>query len=177
MAGMSVPRPLIDERAQASLDEIEQPVSIASAIRDRDGRLLDFRLLHVNLAAATWAGLERAQIIGRLVTDLIPALRTVGLFEALDRVVSTGQPFRQPATHYEGAVEDGRTFSAIFELRAVRLGDGYLSLWSEVPAEHAGDVAAVDSNLERARAAVPVVRLEASLAPGVQPHRLVPRPA
>jgi len=137
---MSAQRPILDARVRAALDALEWPVSLASAVRDRDGRLLDFRLDHVNLAGARWAGLTPDEMTGRLLTDLVPETRALGLFDALDRVVSTGQPFRQRGTHYAGQVTDGRSFSARFELAAVSAGDGYLSAWAEIADEGAVDL-------------------------------------
>jgi hypothetical protein len=57
-------RPEPEQRLLAVLDTIDEPVSVATAIRDRDGRILDFRLEFVNLAAASWAGVEREAMIG-----------------------------------------------------------------------------------------------------------------
>jgi PAS domain-containing protein len=167
---MSVPRPLLDAAARAVLESIDHPLTLAQAVRDRDGRLLDFRLEYANRAATTWAGLPQGAMIGHLATDLIPGLRPAGLYDALADVVQTGRPFRQQGQPYEGNVEAGRTFSGIFDLLAIRLGDGYLSLWTERP-EH-GRAPDLDALVQQAVAAVPLVRLEARRVP-----RLVPRPA
>ncbi|MBI3750448.1 MAG: PAS domain-containing protein, partial [Chloroflexi bacterium] len=131
---MSVPRPFVDTTAREALDAIAVPLTIAAAVRDRDARLLDFRLDFANAAAADWAGLARDAMHGRLITDLIPGLRSAGLFDALAEVVARGRPFHQHRQPYEGNVEEGNAFAGVFELIAVRLGDGYLSLWSELPA-------------------------------------------
>ena len=61
---VTTPTPGLDARLLALLDAIDEPVSIATAIRDRDGRLLDFRLEFVNQAAAEWAGVPREAMIG-----------------------------------------------------------------------------------------------------------------
>lgn len=168
--GPSAPRPLVDDPAREALDGIDLPLTIATAIRDRDGRLLDFRLEFANLAAVAWAGLTREAMEGRLVTDLIPGLRSAGLYDALAEVVATGRPFHQHRQPYEGNVEEGRAFAAIFELHAVRLGDGYLSAWTELPSGGADpDLEAI---VRRAAAAVPTVRLEA-----IAQRRPVLRPA
>lgn len=156
---MSVPRPLLDAAARGALEAVEQPLTLAIAVRDRDGRLLDFRLAYANRAATTWAGLPRGAMVGRLVTDLIPGLRPVGLYDALADVVQSGRPFRQHGQPYEGNVEEGRSFSAIFDLLAIRFGDGYLSVWTErAPSGAAPDLEAI---AERVVATVPLVRLEA----------------
>ncbi|HXI46268.1 MAG TPA: PAS domain-containing protein [Candidatus Acidoferrales bacterium] len=126
-------RPTIDDRARETLDAIDVPVSVARAIRDRRDRILDFRLVFVNQAGGRWAGIDREALVGRLATEVIPALRIDGLYEALERVVLTGERFRENGYH-EGTVAGGLAFSATFDLMAVRLGDGYLSAWAETPA-------------------------------------------
>ena len=49
------------------LDAIDEPMSIATAIRDRDGRILDFRLEYVNEATARSAGVPRESMIMRAI--------------------------------------------------------------------------------------------------------------
>jgi PAS domain-containing protein len=161
-ADSSALHPLIDDRARAALDAVDVPISVTSAVRDRDGRLLDFRLEAVNVAAATWAGLDRAAILGRLATDLLPGLRPTGLFDELDRVVTTGQPFRQSG-RYEGSVEEGRPFAATYDLMAIRHGDGYLSAWAE---RGDGVPSPIDLEvlLQGVQAAIPLVRPNVSAA-------------
>lgn len=130
---MSLPQPHVDDVARAALDALDVPVTVASAVRDRDGRLLDFRIEFDNRAATTWAGLPPGGMTGQLITDLIPGMRAIGLWDTLVEVVTTGRPFRQRGQPYEAAVDGGRSFAAVFDLAAVRLGDGYASAWSERP--------------------------------------------
>ncbi|MBI3751541.1 MAG: hypothetical protein HY263_07795 [Chloroflexi bacterium] len=60
-------------------------------------------------------------------------------------------------------MEEGNAFAGVFELIAVRLGDGYLSLWSELPAAGAPiDLAAV---AREAVEIIPMVRLESGALP------------
>ncbi len=166
---MSAVRPLVDDRARAALDAIDVPITVTLAVRDRDARLLDFRLEGVNLAAAAWAGLDRGRILGRLATDLMPGLRTEGLFDELERVVSTGRPFRQTG-YFDGNVEAGRRFAGTYDLMAIRHGDGYLGAWAQ-QREGRAPAADVEAAIERARAAVSLVRI------GVSASMLVLRPA
>jgi hypothetical protein len=161
---MSVPRPLVDARARAVLDAIDLPITVATSVRDRDQRLLDFRLEYANVAAHAWAGLEPGSMVGRLVTDLIPGLRPAGLYDALIEVVTTGRPFRQDGQPYEGNVEEGRTFAGVFDLLAVRLGDGYFSIWGERSADAPPrDLAAIADATTRQ---IPLARLEARARQG-----------
>lgn len=122
-------RPELEERLLAVLDAIDEPVSVATAIRDRDGRILDFRLEFVNIAAARWAGVEREALIGLITGELLPEFRSSGYFDTLRDVVETGQPYFREGARVSDSVVGGGWIGGIYDLRAIRLGDGYLSTW------------------------------------------------
>jgi len=122
-------RPALDARLLALLDAIDEPVSIASAIRDRDGRLLDFRLEFVNQAAAEWAGVPRETMIGLITGELLPEFRSSGYFDTLADVVETGVPYHKVGAQVADGVTGGAWVGGVYDLRAIRLGDGYLSTW------------------------------------------------
>jgi len=122
-------RPELEQRLLATLDTIDEPISIASAIRDRDGRILDFRLEYVNLAAARWAGVEREALIGLITGELLPDFRASGYFDSLRDVVETGVPYHREGAKVADTVAGGSWIGGIYDLRAIRLGDGYLSTW------------------------------------------------
>jgi PAS domain-containing protein len=122
-------RPELEQRLLATLDTIDEPISIASAIRDRDGRILDFRLEYVNLAAARWAGVEREALIGLITGELLPDFRANGYFDSLRDVVETGVPYHREGAKVADTVAGGNWIGGIYDLRAIRVGDGYLSTW------------------------------------------------
>ena len=122
-------RPELEQRLLAVLDTIDEPVSVATAIRDRDGRILDFRLEFVNLAAATWAGVEREAIIGLITGELLPEFRSSGYFDKLRDVVETGRPFARDGAMVADTFAGGTWIGGLYDLRAIRLGDGYMSTW------------------------------------------------
>ena len=156
---MSVPRPVLDEPVRAALDDIGHPLSIASSVRDRHGELTDFRLEFVNAAAAEWTGLPRTAVVGRHVSELLPALRTFGLFDELRTTVETGQPFRKAGIRFVDAVIEGRNVGGRFDMGALRLGDGYLSIWQDI-GDGDSESEALDQSLQDARALIPLIRLE-----------------
>jgi PAS domain-containing protein len=121
--------PTLDARLLALLDAIDEPVSIASAVRDRDGRLLDFRLEFVNQAAAEWAGVPRDRMIGLITGELLPEFRSSGYFDTLAEVVETGVPYHEVGAQVADGVTGGAWVGGIYDLRAMRLGDGYFSTW------------------------------------------------
>jgi hypothetical protein len=122
-------KPELQQHLLATLDTIDEPVSIATAIRDRDGRILDFRLDYVNLAAARWAGVERDALIGLITGELLPDFRASGYFDSLREVVETGIPYHRDDAPVADTVAGGTWVGGTYDLRAIRLGDGYLSTW------------------------------------------------
>ena len=126
---VTTPTPGLDARLLALLDAIDEPVSIATAIRDRDGRLLDFRLEFVNQAAADWAGVPREAMIGLITGELLPEFRSSGFFDTLAEVVETGVPYHEAGAQVADAVTGGAWVGGIYDMRAIRLGDGYFSTW------------------------------------------------
>lgn len=131
---VSTPTPTLDARLRALLDAIDEPVSIASAVRDRDGRLLDFRLEFVNQAAAEWAGVPREAMIGLITGELLPEFRSSGFFDTLAEVVETGVPYHEAGAQVADAVAGGAWIGGIYDMRAIRLGDGYFSTWRRTTA-------------------------------------------
>ena len=122
-------RDKLSETLIALLDAIEEPVSIASAIRDREARILDFRIDFVNLAAARWAGVERGAMIGLITGELLPEFRSSGYFDRLREVVETGHPYTQENAAFANTVTGGAWVGGQYDLQAIQLGDGYLSTW------------------------------------------------
>ncbi|HEX2627059.1 MAG TPA: PAS domain-containing protein [Candidatus Limnocylindrales bacterium] len=156
---MSAPRPVIDDSVRTALDALAHPVSIATSLRDRDGELLDFRLLFVNAAAAAWTGQPAQSVIGRQVGELLPALRTSGLFDELCSVVDTGKPFRKAGVRFLDAEIDGRPVGGRYDMGAMRLGDGYLSAWKDI-GDGDSESDELDRTLRRTHALIRLIRLE-----------------
>jgi PAS domain-containing protein len=165
---MSAPRPVVDEPVRAALDEIAHPISIAASLRDRDGQLLDFRIVFVNNAAAAWTGQPRESVVGRAVGELLPALHTHGLFDALRTVVETGKPFRQAGVRLFDAEIDGRPVGGRYDMGAMRLGDGYLSAWQDI-GDGDSESDALDRTLRRSHALIRLIRLESRSLPLLRP--------
>lgn len=129
VGNVTTPRPELEQRLLDLLDAIDEPVSVATAIRDRDGRILDFRLDFVNQAAADWAGVARESMVGLITGELLPEFRAAGHFDSLRDVVETGRPYDRAGVLVADAVTGGEWVGGVYDLRAIRLGDGYLSTW------------------------------------------------
>ena len=53
-----------DARLRALMDTMIDPLAIYTAVRDVDGRIVDFTFVDVNPAACAYNGLSREQLIG-----------------------------------------------------------------------------------------------------------------
>lgn len=156
---MSVPRPVLDESVRAEFDAIDHPVSIGTSLRDRSGEILDFRLDFVNTAAAAWMGQPRDVIVGRRAGELLPALISSGLHEELRRTVESGVAYRVAGYRLVGAEIGGRLVDGRYDMGAMRLGDGYLSVWRDIgDGDSASDE--LDRAMHRMHALIRMIRLE-----------------
>jgi PAS fold len=126
---VTTPKAENGQRLIALLDAIDEPLSIASAIRDRDGRILDFRIEYVNEATSRWAGVPRESMIGLITGELLPEFRSSGFFDTLVEVVNSGVPYHVAGAQVADAITGGAWIGGIYDLRAIRLGDGYMSTW------------------------------------------------
>lgn len=126
---VTTPTAEIGQRLLALLDAIDEPISIASAIRDREGRILDFRIEYVNEATARWTGVPREAMIGLITGELLAEFRSSGFFDTLVEVVTTGVPYHEPEALAADAITGGSWVGGICDMRAIRLGDGYMSTW------------------------------------------------
>ncbi len=73
--------------ARASLDAFY----VLRAVRDEEGRATDFEFVDVNDNGAAMASMERADMIGQRLCELLPVNRTHGFFEKYVHVMETGE--------------------------------------------------------------------------------------
>lgn len=125
-----------ERRLRTALDTMLEGVTMLSAIRDVDGRIVDFRIDYANSAIGAISGTAGSLQTGRTLLELFPAHRTNGLFEAYVHVVETGVPFESGAFRYVDPDAAGGPLDQVLEHRAARLGDGYLLSVRDVTERH-----------------------------------------
>ena len=81
------------ERFRATLQTLVDPLVLLTAARDADGTVVDFVYAFANEAACAVHGVAREELIGRHLLGFLPETRSSGLFDALVRVIETGEPF------------------------------------------------------------------------------------
>jgi hypothetical protein len=81
-----------------------------------------------------------AEIVDHRLLDFVPAFREGGPFGAHRKVVETGAPWEHEV-EFDGIV-GGERISGVFEMRAVKLGDGILVTYRDVTALRRAEAAA-----------------------------------
>ncbi len=141
-----------ERRAQEELAESERryrasmldPIGIYSAVRDGEGRIVDFRIEQVNEAACAANRRSREEQVGHRLCEVIPGIRTSGFFEHMVRTVESGAPLILDGWRYEGLVDDAAA-SLVLDVRAAKLGDGIVVSWRDVTARLAAEASLRES--------------------------------
>jgi two-component system cell cycle sensor histidine kinase/response regulator CckA len=123
-----------EERFRTALDTLPDPVAIHPAIRDDTGRIVDFGITYVNAATGRLNRLTAEHQVGGRLLDLFPALRGSELFDSFVTVVETGEPFSREVVTFDDPNAAGGPIRAVVDIRAARLGDGYVVASRDVTA-------------------------------------------
>jgi PAS domain S-box-containing protein len=149
-------------RFRTTVEHLLDPLVLLLAVRDADGKVVDFRYEYVNPAHAEQAPVSGADVIGRRLLELHPEALSSGLFDAYRKVLETGEPIVWDAFGYEGTVTD-RPIQRVLDIRVARLDDGVLVTWRNVT-----ERLRTQQQLVEARAQAEVSqRLQAGLLPAV----------
>ena len=113
-----------------AFDLFPDGLSVLTAVRDDEGTIVDFLAIYANAALARVSGMRIDEIVDHRLLDFVPAFRDAGPFEAYREVVETGAPW-QMEIEFDGLV-GGARISGVFEMRAVKLGDGILVTYRDM---------------------------------------------
>jgi hypothetical protein len=134
---------------RAILDAVPVSISVSSAVRDADGKIVDFRTEYVNPAGAEASGISPDEQVGLLAGDVLPDFQESELFRDAVRVVETGEPLVHAALPMEVDLDGGRHVSGTYEVEVRKLGDGLISVSRDV-----SERLAAEAELARTRAEV-----------------------
>ncbi|HZF91729.1 SpoIIE family protein phosphatase [Streptomyces sp.] len=110
-------------------DGLHDPALVLEPYLDDSGRLADFRIQHVNTRFLDPAGRPRAVVSGALLLEAYPM--TAGgseLFQRIERVYATGEPFRARRMRLTALV-DQVPLSAVADISISRHGNSVLLIW------------------------------------------------
>lgn len=115
---------------EAALDSLLEGFAILRARRDASGRIVDFEYEYINDAGCKLNARSRAETLGHTLLELLPG-HADELLDTYRRVVETGEPVELSDYDYEDTY-GGRWLRRAFDVRAVRLGDGFTATWRDV---------------------------------------------
>ncbi|WP_437035809.1 SpoIIE family protein phosphatase [Streptomyces caelestis] len=124
------PRVLPDAAELMDLaDGLYDPALVLVPHLDDQGNLLDFRIQHVNSRFLDPAGRPRAMVSGSLLLEAYPmAAGNSELFQRIERVYATGEPFRARRMNLTALV-DQVPLSSVADISVSRHGSGILFIW------------------------------------------------
>ena len=125
------------------LDSLLESMIIASAVRDVEGQISDFRIDYAGENVRDTAGRNASELTGRTLLEVYPTAATVGgVLERAVRAFTTGQ-----AQHVPGPVMTapaGEVTGAIADIRIARFFDGVVLTW-----QPAGEVDRLAARLQQ----------------------------
>ncbi|HET8672508.1 MAG TPA: hypothetical protein VFL87_02660, partial [Thermoleophilaceae bacterium] len=118
------------EGFRAVLDGFPELVGVLWAIRDADGRIVDFAFGYGNPAILRSFRLPAATRDRYTLLEALPQMRGSRAFQAYSRVVDFGEPWVQEIT-YDTPFGDGYMLGTFVE-RTMKLGDGLVTFLTDV---------------------------------------------
>lgn len=110
---------LIESRFRGAIAASLDAFFLCESVRDRQGTIVDFRLVELNERGEQFLGQTRAELIDRLATDIMPSIRESGLLAQVIEVVETGKSFEE-----EIQIEDGDGHVRWIRHQVVKVDDG-----------------------------------------------------
>ncbi|WP_197024682.1 PAS domain S-box protein [Cellulomonas sp. KRMCY2] len=123
------------ERLRATLDTEFDPHVVLAAIRDDDGRIVDFTYVETNPAACQYNGIARDDLLGARLLEVQPGHASPEVMDLYRHVVESGEPLRLDDIAYEQELKGGQTRR--YDVQAARIGDGLSYTWRDVTERHA----------------------------------------
>ncbi|WP_395757745.1 PAS domain S-box protein [Achromobacter sp. EB05] len=106
------------ERWRAMFDGMQEAFFLSEALRDAQGRIVDFRFIEVNPAFERQSGMKEGDTLGHTLREMIPGVPD-RILDTFAQVVETGEP-----AQFEFAVPSPQP--AWYEARARREGDNQM---------------------------------------------------
>ncbi|MFJ7272403.1 SpoIIE family protein phosphatase [Streptomyces sp. NPDC099050] len=108
---------------------LQDPAVVLTPVLDSDGRLADFRIRHTGSRFVDPVGRPRGDVNGALLLEAYPlAAGESGLFDIIERVHATGEPFRAERMSLTALV-DQIPLTSVANISVSRHGSAVLLIW------------------------------------------------
>lgn len=122
-----------EERSQAVLDSLLDPHVLLHAVRDEMGTVVDFVYVDANQAACDYTRLNREQLIGARLLELLPGQASSGMLSVYIKALSSGEPLVLDDFAYPNELIGSERR---YDIRAVGVRDGVSLTWRDVTERH-----------------------------------------
>ncbi len=121
-----------EQRFRATVDQLPDAVSVFESVRDRNGRIADFRWVYCNRYNAEMTGYPVERLLGARLLEIFPEQGPAGMIDVYSEVVASGASWQQPTVWYEDTWGDGTRRRRAFDVRASKVGDGFVVVSRDV---------------------------------------------
>ncbi|MEO5973990.1 MAG: SpoIIE family protein phosphatase [Ilumatobacteraceae bacterium] len=151
------------DKFRQSLEAMLDDVVIACSERSEDGEIIDFRIEFANSSGIDGIKRDAGLIVDRLVCDVYPNWRALGMFDRLRNVVETGVPYLVDRMRFSDILDLDDSGERFMSLHVAKLGDGYIAASRDVSNLVAAEKAEHDLALqiETERTAIQLLQLAA----------------
>lgn len=120
-------------RLEAALDSLLDPHVFFEAVRDAEGRIVDFCFTDVNQAASRYLRIPPGRLVGTRLLDLLPDVAGHPVFEWCVQTVELSVPLKNDDVQY---TNDHLRTEHWYDIRGNRVGDGLSFVWRDVTGRH-----------------------------------------
>ncbi len=140
---------VMEQKSEAFYRQLFDHSSSGVAVFDAvdDGR--DFIIRDFNHAAEEIEGVNRAEVLGRRVTEVFPGVKDFGLLDVFRRVWQSGEPAHHPVSYYEDDRLQGWRENKIYKLPSGEVVTVYDDITSQKQVEE--EKLAVEKSLQWAK--------------------------
>jgi len=121
-----------EQRFRATVDQLPDAVSVFESVRGQDGSISDFRWIYCNAYNAEMTGYTVADLVGQTLLEVFPEQGPAGMVDVYTTVVESGESWQQPTVWYEDTWGDGSRRRRAFDVRASKVGDGFVVVSRDV---------------------------------------------
>jgi diguanylate cyclase (GGDEF)-like protein/PAS domain S-box-containing protein len=116
-------------RREAMLNSMLDPHVLMKAIRNASGEIVDFMYIDANDAACTYNSIERDDLLGKTVMELLPGHAGSDLFARYVHTVETGEPLILDDYVYpHDIIAEARHY----DIRGIKVGDAMSFTWRDI---------------------------------------------
>ena len=122
-----------ERRLRATLDSMLDPHVLLEAVRDGDGRIVDFTYADANRAACFYMDMAPEELVGATVLELLPGQASSGMLALYAEALESGEPLVLDDYAYPHEIVGSERR---YDIRGVRVGDALSFTWRDVTERH-----------------------------------------